>query len=63
VSARTKLLVTISAFAVRIAVCAVETGDAFAVNWALKVFAATREAKGVVAAALFGRKPDSETGT
>jgi hypothetical protein len=49
---RAKLVVTVPALAVRLAVCAVETGDTLAVNWAVVAFAAMKDADGTITAAL-----------
>ena len=52
VNARVKVSVTLPAVAVRIAVCAVETGVTFTVNWALLVPVCTSAAGPVVTAGL-----------
>jgi hypothetical protein len=52
VNARAKVSVTLPAVAVRIAVCAVETGVTFTVNWALLVPVCTSAAGPVVTAGL-----------
>ena len=43
---------TVPALAVRLAACAVETGNTFAVNWALVAFVGTSAAGDIVTAAL-----------
>jgi hypothetical protein len=52
VNAKTKVSVTLPAVAVRVTVCAVETGVTFAVNWAVVLLVCTSAAGDIVTAAL-----------
>jgi hypothetical protein len=52
-----KVSVTVPALAVNTAVCGVETGDTFSMNWALVAFACTSTPVCVVRAALLLDKP------